>query len=244
MRSTASDSRVVVGISAVLAIGLAALLASSPAQAQAAQGRTVVDPTSPPPDWEQTKARIRDLQFAGEDQKVIAIVEPIVAARPRFADGQARLGGAHESLARTLARTDRALAEKHFELAATHLRQAFELGGGQYPDATIRGLIDLYDYALPRPATWKGTELDAAFRKARLGLPAAGPRLDYASLLIGLAARNAQPAVRTALVREALALADDVVKKSPSDRSIRQKADAVKEEAARLRISDEPACVP
>ena len=248
---------------AVLLIVLAVLLPSWPAHAQAVKGKTAPAPAAAPPDWEKTKAQIRELTFAGEDQKVIAIVEPIVAARPRFAEGQARLGGAHESVARTLARKDPALALKHFELAATHLRHAFELGGGEYPEATIRGLIDLYDYAMPRPETWKATvldalarypaepaahwygiqlilregrvaDLDAAFRTARVALPAAEPRLDYASLLVGLAEKNVQPAVRSAMVREALALADEAVKKSPSDRIVRRKADAIKEDAARL----------
>jgi hypothetical protein len=242
---------------------LAVLLASPPAAAQAAKSKSV-PPAGPPPDWEKTKAQIRELTFAGENQKVIAIVEPIVAARPRFAEGQARLGGAHESLARVLARKDPEFALKHFELAATHLRQAFELGGGEYPEATIRGLIDLYDYAMPRPETWKATvldalarypgepaahwygiqlilregrvaDLDAAFRNARTALSAAEPRLDYASFLVGLAERHSQPAVRTALVREALALADDAAKKSPGDRIVRRKADAIKEDAARLQ---------
>lgn len=80
-----------------------------------------------------------------------------MAAHPRFAEGHARLGGAHESVARAVAQKDRALAGRHFELAATHLRHAFEMGGGEYPDATIRGLIDLYEYALPNPDTWKAT---------------------------------------------------------------------------------------
>jgi len=53
-------------------------------------------------------------------------------------------------------------------------------------------------------------------------------------LLVGLAEKNVQPAVRSAMVREALALADDAVKKSPSDRIVRRKADAIKEDAARL----------
>jgi hypothetical protein len=207
---------------------------------------------------------MRELTLVGEDLKAIAIVEPIVAAHPRFAEGHARLGGAHEGAARALARTDRALAAKHFELAATHLRHAFELGGGEYPDATIRGLIDLYEYALPQPETWKATvldalarypaepvshwygitlliregrvaDLDAAFRRARVALPAGEPRLEYASLLVqGLAAKTSLPTLRAAYVREALALADDAVKANPSDRAVRQKADGVREDVARL----------
>ena len=239
------------------------LLASAPAQAQAVTGKTP-PPAGPPPDWEKTKAQIRELTFAGESQKVIAIVEPIVAARPRFAEGHARLGGAHESVARAVARKDPELALKHFDLAVTHLRHAFELGGGEYPESTIRGLIDLYDYPVPRPEMWKATvidalarypgvpaahwygiqlilregrvaDLDAAFRNARGALKAAEARLDYASLLVGLAERSAEPAVRSALVREALALADAAVKSSAGSRSIQRQADAIKADAARLQ---------
>jgi hypothetical protein len=36
-------------------------------------------------------------------------------------------------------------------------------------------------------------------------------------------------------VREALALADDAVKKDPGDRIVRRKADAIKEDAARVQ---------
>jgi len=246
-----------------LMIALAVLPASSPAQTTAGGGKTATAPAGPPPDWERTKARMRELTLVGEDLKAIAIVEPIVAAHPRFAEGHARLGGAHEGAARALARTDRALAAKHFELAATHLRRAFELGGGEYPDTTIRGLIDLYEYALPSAEKWKATVLDAlarypaepvsqwygtelviregriadldgAFRRARVALPAGEPRLEYASLLVALAARNVPPAARTAVVREALALADDAVKGSPSDRAVKRKADGVREDVARL----------
>lgn len=245
-------------------IALAVMPASLPAQTPAAVGKTATAPAGPPPDWERTKERMRELTLAGEDLKVIAIVEPIVAARPRFAEGHARLGGAHEGAARALARTDRALAGKHFELAAMHLRHAFELGGGEYPDATIRGLIDLYEYALPQPEMWKATvrdalarypaepvshwygitllireghvaDLDAAFRRARVALPAGEPRLEYASLLVqGLAAKTSLPTLRAAYVREALALADDAVKANPSDRAVRRKADGIREDVARL----------
>lgn len=244
---------------------LAAMLAV-PAAAHA-QGAA---PAGPPPDWERTKAQIRELQFAGEDAKVVAIAEKIVAARPRFAEGHARLGGAHESVARTVAQKDRALASRHFEMAATHLRHAFELGGGEYPDATIRGLIDLYDYALPNPDTWKATvldalarypaqpvvhwygvqlllrdgriaELDATLRKARAALPAAAdPRLEYASLLTGLARKHAVPEVRDVLVREALALVEEIVKKNPADRIVRRKADAIRKDLDALRPPGAP----
>ncbi len=245
----------------VITLVLSAILAGPvAAQAPSARGQGTALP-----DWERTKAQIRELTFAGQDAKVIAIAEKIVAAHPGFAEGHARLGGAHESVARAVAQKDRALAGRHFEMAATHLRHAFALGGGEYPDATIRGLIDLYDYALPNPDTWKATvldalarypaepvahwygvqlilrdgriaELDAAFRRARAALPpAADPRLEYASLLTGLAQKHARPEVRAALAREALSLVDEVVKQNPSDRIVRRKADAIKEDLAGLR---------
>jgi hypothetical protein len=242
-------------------VALAAILSGPPALAQTVKGPG----TGPPPDWPRTKDQIRELTFAGEDAQVVAIMEKIVAAHPGFAEGHARLGGAHESVARAVARKDRALAARHFETAALHLRHAFERGGGEYPDATIRGLIDLYEYALPSPEKWKATvldalvrypaepaaqwygvqlvlregrigELDAALRKARAALPpAADPRLEYASLLTSLAQKNAQPAVRAALVREALSLVDDVIKKNPADRIVRRKADAIKEDLAGIK---------
>jgi len=256
--------RLVIAASLVLAV--AVMLPTPVAYAQSVRAKTAATPEGRPPDWEQTKAQMRDLTFAGEDAKVIAIAERIVAAHPRFADGHARLGGAHENLARSLIRTDPARAGKHFELAAGHLRHAFDLGGGEYPDATIRGLIDLYEYALPEPATWRATvrealarypaepaahwygiqlvlregglnDLEASFRTARAALPpAADPRLEYASLLVGLAERNSNPGVRAALAREALAVADAVVKKSPADRIVREKADAIREDVARLKL--------
>jgi hypothetical protein len=254
MRKTAAAS---------LLIAVTAVLPGSPARAQAVQGKTAAA-ARPPADWDRTKAQFRELQFVGEDLKVIAIAERIVAAHPGFAEGHFRLGGAHENVARGLARTDRARATRHFEIAATHLRRAFELGGGEYADATIRGLIDLYEYALPNAETWKatvlaalarypaepaahwygvqlvlregrGANLDATFRNARIALPSAKSRLEYASLLVGLARDHAQPAVRTALTREAVALADEAVKKSPSDRSVRREADAIREDVRRLQ---------
>jgi len=248
---------------------LAVMLAGQAAHAQPARGQGAA-PAGPPPGWERTKAQMRELQFAGEDAKVVVIAEQVVAAHPRFAEGHARLGGAHESVARAVAQKDRALAGRHFEMAATHLRHAFELGGGEYPDTTIRGLVDLYEYALPNPDRWKATvldalkrypaepvahwygvqlvlrdggitELDAALRKARAALPAtAEPRLEYASLLTGLAKKQVPPEARAALVRDALALVDEVVKKNPADRSVRRKADAIRQNLAALGPSGAP----
>ncbi|HJR58628.1 MAG TPA: hypothetical protein VJ813_04500 [Vicinamibacterales bacterium] len=235
---------------------------SSPAQAQN-RGNTTGG-SAAPADWSRTKDQIRELTFAGDDAKVIATVEPIVAKYPRFADGHARLGGAHESLARALVRTDRARATRHFEIAAKHLRQAFELGGGEYPDATIRALIDLYEYALPNPATWKATvlesikrypaepaahrygvqlmiresgmrDLDAAFGNARTALSSRKPRLEYASLLVGLAREYAETDLGAALAREALSLADEALKKYPNDRTVRREAEAIREDLKRLQ---------
>lgn len=253
-------------IAALLVLAVAMMVPAQAAYAQPVRPKPAAAAEGRPPDWEQTKEQMRELTLAGEDTKVIAIAERIVAAHPRFADGHARLGGAHENLARSLTRTDPARAGKHFELAAAHLRHAFDLGGGEYRDATIRGLIDLYEYALTDSTKWRATvrealarypaepaahwygiqlvlldgglnDLEVSFRNARAALPsAADPRLEYASLLVGLAERNRQPAARAALAREALAVADAVVKKNPADRIVREKADAIREDIARLQL--------
>jgi hypothetical protein len=221
-------------------------------------------PQAVPPDWEKTSARIRELVFAGKEQEIVGIVQPLVEKYPQFAEGHFWLGSAHENMARALARTDPARALSLFETAATDLRHAFDLGGGEHRDATIRGLIDLYDYALRHPDSWKATileavsrfpaepaahwyhaqlllrerrtgDLDGAFRTARAGLPAEPPdaRLEYASLLVGLAEKNTAPDSRSKLSAEASALAVETLERHPSDRYGRR-AQSIKEEAARL----------
>lgn len=152
-------STIVVG---ALITAISAMPVTRPAHAQDKGSATAA--AGPPPDWARTKEQMRELTFAGENAKVIAMAEKIVAAYPRFAEGHARLGGAHESLAFTLVRTDRATAIRHVELAEKHLRHAFELGGGEYPEATIRALIDIYEDRLPRPEKWKATVLEALKR--------------------------------------------------------------------------------
>jgi hypothetical protein len=87
----------------------------------------------------------------------------------------------------------------------------------------------------------RSAELDGAFRRARAALPAAAaPRLEYASLLVSLARDQTAPAVQTALVREALALADEAVKKNSGDRSARRAADAILEDVVRLQQTRPP----
>lgn len=232
-----------------------------PGQGPAVPGPEVAA-AGPPPDWEQTKDHLRELTFAGDNGKAIAIAEKLVADFPLFAEGHARLGGAHESTARELAGSNPDLALKHFDLAESHLRDAFEMGGGEYPEATIRGLIDLYDYVFLSQPKWKAAivaalarypgepaaqwygvqlviredriaDLDAALSKARAALTAVEARLDYASLLLGIA-EDAQPTVKTTLIREARALADEASKKNPTNRIVRSKADSVIKDAARL----------
>jgi hypothetical protein len=61
-------------------------------------------------------------------------------------------------------RTDPALAATRFETALTYGRRAYDLGGGDDLEAVIRGLIDLHEYALPRPEAWKALILDARTR--------------------------------------------------------------------------------
>lgn len=253
-------STIVVG---ALITAISAMPVTRPAHAQDSGSATAA--AGPPPDWARTKEQMRELTFAGENAKVIAMAEKIVAAYPRFAEGHARLGGAHESLAFTLVRTDRATAIRHVELAEKHLRHAFELGGGEYPEATIRALIDIYEDRLPHPEKWKATvlealkrypaepaahwyglqlilkegrtaDLGAAFRAARTSLPStAEPRLDYASFVVAVAEKDAQPEVRDSLLREAAAIVDDVLKKNASDRIVRRKAEGLRKDIAALR---------
>ena len=249
---------------AALTVALVAVVICTPAHGQGGGAKGAAE--GPPAGWERTRKEVRDLQFAGNEIKAIAIMERIVADHPGFAEGHARLGGAHEGAARALAPTNPAAARRHFEMAATHLRHAFERGGGEYPDATIRGLIDLYEYALPDPQKWKATvrealerypaepaahwynvqlilqedrisDLGVAFRTARAAVPpAADPRLEYASLLISRAEKESGSAARTLIVREALAIADEVVKNNSTDRNVRTKADAIRKDAARLPV--------
>lgn len=146
----------------IVAVGLA-LAGAAAVGDQTATPRPAASAPAPP-DWAVTKERLRDLTLAQKSEDAVALAESVVAKYPRFAEGLARLGGAHEGVARELARTDPATARVRFEAAATYLRRAFDLGGGEYPDATIRGLIDLYDYALPNPAQWKATVQEAVAR--------------------------------------------------------------------------------
>ena len=139
------------------------LLSGAVAYGQASTSRATAS-TVAPPGWDATTARLMDLELDGKLEERVAILGPFVVKYPLFADGHARLGGAHETVAGALMRTDPTRARARFEIAATHLRRAFELGGGNYPDATIRGLIDLYEYALPSPDKWKATVLDALER--------------------------------------------------------------------------------
>lgn len=146
----------------VAAFAVAALPAF--AQPSGVPGGSVA--TTPPPAWEATRTRVMALALDGKHQEMVTLMEPIVARYPRFADGQFWLGAAHENLGRDGMRTDPAAARRHFELAATHGRRAYDLGGGGDREAAIRGLIDLYDYALPDPATRKALILDARTRYA------------------------------------------------------------------------------
>lgn len=134
-----------------------------PAQAQAPRGATAT-PSPAPPGWDATKAKVMALGLDGKHQEMVVLMEPIVARRPAFAEGQFWLGAAHENLGRAVMRTDPAAAKPHFETAATHLRRAYELGGGEDREASIRGLIDLYDYAMPDPVARKALVLDARTR--------------------------------------------------------------------------------
>lgn len=162
-------------------------------------------------------------------------------------------------------RTNPTLAAARLETAASYYRRVYDLGGGEYSDALIRGLIDLYDDALPQPETWKAlildartrypaepvvhwyfaqllikesriAELPAGFKVARAALPASPPdaRLEFASLLTGLAERTASIPVKTAMAAEALAYANETLKSHPTGFYSRR-AQALKDDVARLR---------
>lgn len=105
-----------------------------------------------------------ELGVDGKNQEMVALLEPIVAKFPGFVDGLFWFGGAHENVGRDLMRTSPTLAAPHLETAASYYRRVYDRGGGDLLDATIRGLIDLYDDALPRPETWKALILDARTR--------------------------------------------------------------------------------
>ena len=215
-----------------------------------------------PPDWTATFERMMELARTGKHEEWVALAEAVVAKYPGFADGHSALGGAHEDAARQLMRTDPQRARSRFEMAATHLRRAFELGG-EHPGTTIRGLIDLYDYALPSSTVWKATildavkryptvpeahwyflqlllregripEIDAALLSARKALPQAPEtRLDFANLLVGLAEKASSPMVRAKFSTEALAFANEVLKTHPTG-SFARRAAALKEQVSLL----------
>jgi tetratricopeptide (TPR) repeat protein len=123
---------------------------------------TIASPA--PAGWDAAQARIRDLMFGGHYQEAMAAAEQVVASNPRFPDGHFWLGSAHENVARERSRTDPRRAQTHFETAAAELRQTWDLGGGSQVDAAIRGLIDLYEYALGRRDMWEAAIVDAAAR--------------------------------------------------------------------------------
>jgi len=123
--------------------------------------------TQAPAGWTEAGDKMFALLRDGNCPEAIAIGEQWVAKHPSLADAHFRLGSAYENVARGFCGTrpgeagpgaagaggaSRADRVKQFEKAAVHLRRAFELGGGQYPDIAIRGLIDIYGLiALDRP---------------------------------------------------------------------------------------------
>lgn len=246
-----------------MAVGVMVLTVSLPLAAQTPRPRAAAT-TAAPAEWAATRARVMALGLDGKHAEMVAVMEPVVATHPAFADGQFWLGAAHENLGRDAMRTDPAAARRHFELAATHGRRAYELGGGEDREASIRGLIDLYDDALPDPAARKAlildarsrypaepvvhwyfvtvlieeqrtAELPAAFAAARKALPATpDARLSLANLLVGLAERSAAAPVRAALTAEAESYTDDIVKAHPTGADNRR-AQRLKEAIAKLR---------
>ena len=144
---------------AVIGVMLAVVL---PVSAQTPPGQA--GGAAVPPGWEATKARVMQLGLDGKNQEVVTLLEPVVAKFPGFVDGLFWFGGAHENVGRDLMRTNPALAAPRLETAASYYRRVYDLGGGDYREAVIRGLIDIYDDALPRPEAWKALILDARSR--------------------------------------------------------------------------------
>lgn len=138
-----------------------------------------------PPGWSETLGKTFDLTIAGKHSEVVAIYEQWVAKYPNFADAHGMLGAAYESLGRealTSRVSDAAFtALKYFETAATHLRHAFDLGGGETPSIAIRSLVDIYG-----PFRLRLPEQQAAVVREALKKYAAEPRAhgEYIKLLM------------------------------------------------------------
>jgi hypothetical protein len=162
-----------------------------------------------PPGWSDTLGKTLDLTIAGKHGEVVAIYEQWVAKYPNFADAHVMLGGAYESLGRdalTTRASDAAMtALKYFEMAATHLRRAFDLGGGETPSIAIRSLVDIYG-----PNRLRLPEQQAAVVREALEKFPAEPRAhgEYIKLLMAKgekpeAVESALRAARTAVPKAA-----------------------------------------
>jgi hypothetical protein len=170
-----------------------ALTAIATVQSLLGQTRASTPVQAAPPGWSEAAQTMRALTLDGKDREVVAIAEKWVARYPEFAEAHLRLGGASESLARQLAgsRTPEAMANrtKLFETAAAHLRRGFDLGGGAYPDATIRAVIDIYGaIGLNRP-----DEQEKVVREAVARFPA--QPISHAEMITLLLTKGAAPAI-------------------------------------------------
>ncbi len=147
--------------SIVVAIVLLCVVASQPrAERDAGPAPAQMDRSQAPPGWAETKRKARDLTLEGKDTETVALFAKWVAAHPHFPEGHFRLGGAEESVGRSLVVNRTPSHEttrmKHFEAAAGHVRRALELGGRDAPFFMMRSLIDLHGLiGLNRPAEYE-----------------------------------------------------------------------------------------
>lgn len=212
--------------------------------------------TSAPPDWTATVSKAKQLTVDGRHKDVIAVLTPVVHAYPKFADGHVWLGIAYEAMGREQAAAgDRAGALKVLDTAVLHMNHGFELGGGENPEITIRGLVDLLGLlgrAEAREKTIKtavarypglpvvhwyavqlaieeGAEITGSLRTARAGIPSTevSARLDYAGYLAALV-NHAPTSAKATLITEVNALCDEAAKARPGDRRVNEEVRRIK----------------
>lgn len=217
-----------------------------------------------PADWPATERTVRDLVYGDRHADAIALLVPVAKAHPRFADAQAWLGTAYESMGRAQAASNPMAALTTLDTAVGHFQRALDLGGGTMPEVTVPALVDLL--ALLRKDTERrsaiaagvarfpalpvvhryavalalddGADVAPALRTARAGIPAADVRgrLDHADSLARLV-ETAPAAAQAALVAEVQALCDAALKARPGDRRV---ADDVRRVRGQLAIATTP----
>jgi hypothetical protein len=159
--------------------------------------------TPAPADW--TGARKTMVSLLGDQKcpEAIALGEQWVAKQPSSAEAHLWLGSAYENTARGFCGRPRdplAIRTKQLETAAMHMRRGFELGGGESPRITIRGLVDLYGLlALDRP-----DEQEKIAREAVVRFPT--EPVAHAELISSLLRRGAEAEAAKAVAAARAAL--------------------------------------